>query len=68
MEDAVDATSDDQRLQKALSRYEDGAVGMRGAAEIAGLTIAEMTHEANERGVMMQYHEADREDDADALT
>lgn len=51
----------------ALQRYQDGAVGMRGAAELAGLTIAEMMHEANERGVMANYDEADLADDVDAL-
>lgn len=51
----------------ALARYQEGEVGMRGAAEIAGVTIAELMHEANERGVLMNYDEADLASDVDAL-
>ena len=51
----------------ALSKYQEGTVGMRGAAEIAGVTIAEMMHEANERGVLSNYDEAELASDVDAL-
>lgn len=51
----------------ALQRYRNDEVGMRGAAEIAGLTIGEMMYEANERGVLSNYDEADLEGDVDAL-
>lgn len=57
----------EELIRIALQRYREGEVGMRGAAEIAGLTIAEMMHEANERGVLSNYDEADLEDDVDAL-
>lgn len=57
----------EELLRIALQRYRDGEVGMRGAAEIAGLTIAETTHEANERGVLSNYDEADLDEDVDAL-
>lgn len=40
---------------------------MRGAADIANLTIAEMMREANERGVRSNYDPADLEADVDAL-
>jgi len=40
---------------------------MRGAADLAGLSIAEMMAEANERGVLSNYDEADMTDDVDAL-
>ena len=42
------------------------ATGSR-AADIAGLTISEMMHEANERGVLSNYDEADLAEDVDAL-
>lgn len=54
-------------VQVALQRYGEGAVGMRGAANLAGVTIAEMMHEANERGVPMNLDEIDLESDVDAL-
>lgn len=51
----------------ALDRYREGEVGMRGAAEIAGLTIDEMMATANERGVVSNYDEAALEHDVLAL-
>lgn len=57
----------EELIRVALQRYRDGAVGMRGAADIAGLSIAEMMREANERGVMSNYDESDLESDVDAL-
>jgi predicted HTH domain antitoxin len=66
--EAIRRGAREELIRVALQRYQDGEVGMRGAAEIAGLTIAEMMHEANDRSVMKQYDEADLEDDVDALT
>jgi predicted HTH domain antitoxin len=57
----------EQLLRIALQRYQDGDVGMRGAAAMAGVPIAEMMAEANERGVLSNYDEADLADDVDAL-
>lgn len=57
----------EELVRIALHRYQDGDVGMRGAAELAGLTVAEMMHEANERNVLSNYDEADLADDVDAL-
>lgn len=57
----------EELVRIALQRYRDGDVGMRGAAELAGVTIAEMMHEANERDVLSNYDEADLSDDVDAL-
>lgn len=57
----------EELIRTALDRYRDGEVGMRGAADIAGVTIAEMMHEANERGVLTNYDEVDLEGDVDAL-
>jgi predicted HTH domain antitoxin len=54
-------------IKLALERYREGDVGMRGAASLVGLTIAEMMAEANARGVLLNYDEADLEDDIDAL-
>lgn len=42
----------EELIRVALERYREGEVGMRGAAEVAGLTIAEMMQEAGERGVL----------------
>ncbi|MEZ3116260.1 UPF0175 family protein [Halobaculum sp. MBLA0147] len=57
----------EELIRVALQRYREGSVGMRGAADIAGLSIAEMMREANERGVMLNYDESDIESDVDAL-
>lgn len=57
----------EELVRVALQRYRDGEVGMRGAARIAGLTISEIMYEANERGVLTNYDEADLEADVDAL-
>jgi len=57
----------EELIRVALQRYQDGEVGMRGAAELAGLTIAEMMAEANDRGVLANYDEADLAADVEAL-
>ena len=57
----------EELIRVAFQRYREGSVGMRGAADIAGLSIAEMMREANERGVMLNYDESDIESDVDAL-
>jgi predicted HTH domain antitoxin len=57
----------EELIRLALQRYRDGEVGMRGAAELAGLTIAEMMAEANDRDVLANYDEADLADEVDAL-
>jgi predicted HTH domain antitoxin len=64
---AIRRGAQEELIRIALQRYQDGEVGMRGAADIAGLTIAEMMTEANERGVLSNYDEADLSDDVDAL-
>lgn len=65
--EAVRRGARESLIRIALERYREGEVGMRGAAEIVGLTIAEMMHEASERGVLANYDEADLEGDVDAL-
>jgi predicted HTH domain antitoxin len=57
----------EELIRVALQRYREGEVGMRGAAELAGLTIAEMMAEANDRDVLANYDEADLADEVDAL-
>lgn len=57
----------EELIRIALQRYQDGEVGMRGAADIAGLSIAEMMAEANDRGILSNYDEADLTSDVDAL-
>lgn len=57
----------EELIRVALDRYRDGDVGMRGAADLVGIPIAEMMHEANARGVLANYDEADLAGDVDAL-
>ena len=57
----------EELLRLALQRYQEGDVGMRGAADLAGITITEMMAEANDRNVLSNYDEADLADDVDAL-
>jgi predicted HTH domain antitoxin len=40
---------------------------MRGAAELADTTVSEMMAEANKRGVLINYDEADLESDVESL-
>lgn len=65
--DALRRGAREELVRLALQRYQDGEVGIRGAARIAGLSIAEMMREANERDVLSNYDEADLESDVDAL-
>lgn len=64
---AVRQGAREELIRLALQRYQDGDVGMRGAADLAGVTIAEMMAEANDRNVLSNYDEADLADDVDAL-
>jgi predicted HTH domain antitoxin len=64
---AVRRGAREELIRIALQRYQDSDVGMRNAADIAGLTIAEMMTEANERGILSNYDEADLAADVDAL-
>lgn len=65
--EAVRRGAREELVRIALERYQAGAVGMRGAAEIADVSIARMMAEANDRGILSNYDEADLEDDFDAL-
>ena len=65
--DAIRRGAREELVRIALQKYQDGEVGMRGAARIAGLTVADMMAEANERGVLLNYDEADLEGDVEAL-
>jgi predicted HTH domain antitoxin len=64
---AIRRGAQEELIRVALQRYQDGEVGMRGAADLAGLTIGEMMTEANERNVLSNYDEADLASDIDAL-
>jgi len=68
MENVVSRTSDEEFVHLALEKYRRGEVGMRGAADIAGLSIAEMMTEANERDVRQNYDETDLESDVASLS
>lgn len=65
--EAVRRGAREELVRIALRRYREGEVGMRGAADLAGLSIAEMMREANERGVLLNYDEADLEADVETL-
>ncbi len=65
--EAIRLGAREELIKLALERYREGDVGMRGAAEIAGLSISEMMREAYDRGVLLNYDEADLESDVDAL-
>ena len=64
---ALRAGAREELIRVALDRYREGEVGMRGAADVAGLTISEMMAEANERGVLHNYDEADLDSDVESL-
>lgn len=64
---AVRGGAREELVRVALRRYQEGETGMRGAAELAGTTVAEMMAEANERGVLSNYDEADLEADVESL-
>jgi predicted HTH domain antitoxin len=64
---AVRRGAREELIRLALQRYREGEVGMRGAADLAGLTVTEMVAEANDRGVLSNYEAADLADDVDAL-
>lgn len=65
--EAVRRGAREELVQIALERYREGDVGMRGAAEIADVSIAQMMVEANERNVLSNDDEAALESDVDAL-
>ncbi len=57
----------EELIRIALQRYQKGEIGMRGAAELAGVTLSEILREANERGVLSNYDETDLSHDVAAL-
>lgn len=63
----VNRLSNEELVYIALEKYQHGNVGMRGAADIAGLTIAEMMVEANERGILQNYNETELKSDVESL-
>ncbi|WP_254525119.1 UPF0175 family protein [Natrinema caseinilyticum] len=65
--EAVRRGAREELVRIALERYREGDVGMRGAAEIAGVSISRMMSEANDRNVLSNYDEADLAEDVDAL-
>ncbi|MDZ7701213.1 MAG: ribbon-helix-helix protein, CopG family [Halobacteriales archaeon] len=65
--DAIRRGAREELIRLALERYREEEVGMRGAATLAGITIAELMAEANERDVLLNYDEVDLESDVDAL-
>lgn len=65
--EAVQRGAREELIRIALERYREGEVGMRGAAEIADVSIAQLMAEANDRNVLVNYDDADLEADVDAL-
>lgn len=64
---AVRGGAREELMRVALRKYQEGGIGMRGAAEIADTTVADMMAEANERGVLSNYDEAELESDVESL-
>ena len=64
---AVRGGAREELVRVALRRYQEGEIGMRDAAQLAGTTVADMMSEANERGVLSNYDEADLESDVESL-
>lgn len=67
MDESTNETTCEEPIRVAIERYRDGAVGLRGAADIAGCSIAEVMREANERGVQLNYDPSELRDDLEAL-
>lgn len=65
--EAIRRGAREELVRIALQKYQDGEVGMRGAAKIAGLSIGEMMRRANERGVLLNYDETELESDVENL-
>jgi predicted HTH domain antitoxin len=65
--EAIRRGAQEELTRIALQRYSEGDVGMRGAAQIAGLTIAEMMDEASDRGVLTNYDDTELAGDVEAL-
>lgn len=65
--DAVRSCVRDELIEIALERYRNDEVGLRGAAELAGLTISEMMAAANDRDILSNYDETDLERDVQVL-
>ena len=64
---AVRGGAREELVRVALRKYQEGEIGMRGAAEVADTTVADMMAEANERGVLSNYDEAELESDVESL-
>lgn len=64
---AVRGGAKEELIRIALQRYQEGEIGMRDAAELTDMTISEIMAEANERGVLSNYDEADLESDVESL-
>ncbi|MFD1587756.1 UPF0175 family protein [Halorientalis brevis] len=65
--DAIRTCVRDELIEIALERYRNGEVGMRGAAELAGLTIGEMMAAANDRDTLSNDDATDIERDVKVL-
>ena len=59
--------NDEERIARALERYREGTVGMRGAAALAGFTLAEMMAETQARDLHCNIDPDELEHDVDAL-
>jgi predicted HTH domain antitoxin len=56
----------DWRLESAINRYRDGSISLGRAAELAGSTLWRFLDTLDDRGVELQYTEADLEADIGA--
>jgi predicted HTH domain antitoxin len=57
----------DLRVREAVLQYQSGKVGIKGAADLAGLSLGEWLQVADERGLTYQLSSDDLERDVEAL-
>jgi predicted HTH domain antitoxin len=57
----------DLRVREAVLQFQSGEVGIKGAADVAGLSVGEWLQVADEHGLTYQLSSEDLERDVDAL-
>lgn len=58
----------DWRLESAITGYRDGSISLGRAAELAGVSLWQFLDTLDDRGVELQYTDADLEADIDAAS
>lgn len=63
----LDKGIEEKDIEDAINRYEQGKVTGWKAAQLAGISLWNFYKILQERGVLLQYHERDLEQDLEAL-